>query len=79
MIGLVSSLFMGAGATGLSKERMNALPPQESNDKERNYMRMAQNITDRATDLATKARKSFPDMSDDDLAKKLKDKEFSIR
>jgi hypothetical protein len=53
--------------------------PKESSEKEKNYMRMTQNITDQATDLAAKARKSFPGMSDDDLAKKLEDQGYSIR
>jgi hypothetical protein len=75
----VLSFFMAACATGPSRERMNPLPPQESSDKEKNYMRMTQNITDQATDLAAKARRSFPGMSDDDLAKKLEDQGFSIR
>jgi len=52
---------------------------KESSGKEKNYMRMTQNITDQATDLAAKAKKSFPGMSDDDLAKKLEDQGFSIR
>lgn len=53
--------------------------PKESSEKEKNCTHMTQNITDQATDLAAKARKSFPGMSDDDLAKKLEDQGFSIR
>jgi hypothetical protein len=53
--------------------------PKESTEKERNYMRMTQNITDEAKDLAAKAWRSFHGMSDDDSAKKLEDQGFSIR
>ncbi len=85
-IGSGLSSLTGGLDLGMFSELVNMLGsvghrsgPKESSDKEKNYMLMTQNITDQATDLAAKARKSFLGMSDDDLAKKLEDQGFSIR